>query len=120
MAFSNFPLIWRFREVLEVSYQDEKQAKIDCFFLLLYNKKNNAKKTTLGNIHEVNIFCKLRKEVVTHKTQMYFFVKKNLKICVFCVEDFKNAVISRLCVATGLEKSPLCRVCWLCARTHKK
>ena len=68
----------------------------------------------------MNIFCKLRKEVVTHKTQMYFFVKKNLKICVFCVEDFKNAVISRLCVATGLEKSPLCWVCWLCARTHKK
>lgn len=30
------------------------------------------KKTTLGNIHEVNIFCKLRKEVITHKTQMYF------------------------------------------------
>lgn len=72
MTFSNFPLIWRFREVLMVSYQDEKQEKIDCFFLLLYNKKTMPKKTTLGNIHEVNIFCKLRKEVVTHKTQMYF------------------------------------------------
>ena len=72
MAFSNFPLIWRFREVLGVSYYGEKQEKLDCFFLLIYSKKNNAKKTTLGNIHEVNIFCKLRKEVVTHKTQMYF------------------------------------------------
>lgn len=72
MTFSNFPLIWRFREVLMVSYQDEKQEKIDCFFLLLYNKKTMPKKTTLGDIHEVNIFCKLRKEVVTHKTQMYF------------------------------------------------
>ena len=72
MAFSNFPLILRFREVLGVSYYGEKQEKLDCFFLLIYSKKNNAKKTTLGNIHEVNIFCKLRKEVVTHKTQMYF------------------------------------------------
>ena len=23
-------------------------------------------------------------------------------------------------MATGLEKSPLCQVCWLCALTHKK
>jgi len=38
MAFSNFPLIWRFREVLEVSYQDEKQEKIKLIFFVLYKK----------------------------------------------------------------------------------
>jgi hypothetical protein len=47
MAFSNFPLIWRFREVLMVSYQDEEQAKLDCFFLLIYSKKIMPKKQLL-------------------------------------------------------------------------
>ena len=54
------------------------------------------------------------------KNRLFFFEKKNLKSCVFCVDEFKNVVISRLCVATGLEKSPLCPVCLLCALTHKK
>jgi hypothetical protein len=38
MAFSNFPLIWRFREVLGVSYQDELQAKKKLIFFVLYKK----------------------------------------------------------------------------------
>ena len=38
MTFSNFPLIWRFREVLMVSYQDEKQEKIKLIFFVLYKK----------------------------------------------------------------------------------
>ena len=38
MAFSNFPLIWRFREVLGVSYQDELQAKIKLIFFVFYKK----------------------------------------------------------------------------------
>jgi hypothetical protein len=38
MTFSNFPLILRFREVLGVSYQEEKQAEIKLIFLVLYKK----------------------------------------------------------------------------------
>ena len=42
MTFSNFPLIWRFREFLGVSYQGEKQAKIKLIFLVLYKKMKNG------------------------------------------------------------------------------
>jgi hypothetical protein len=38
MAFSNFPLIWRFREVLGVSYRDELQAKKKLIFFVFYKK----------------------------------------------------------------------------------
>ena len=44
MAFSNFPLIWRFREVLGVSYQDELQAKIKLIFFVFYKKMEKMKK----------------------------------------------------------------------------
>jgi hypothetical protein len=44
MAFSNFPLIWRFREVLGVSYQDELQAKIKLIFFVFYKKMKKMKK----------------------------------------------------------------------------
>lgn len=48
MAFSNFPLIWRFREVLGVSYQDELQAKIKLIFFVLYKKIKKWKNGVMG------------------------------------------------------------------------
>ena len=84
MTFSNFPLIWRFREVLMVSYQDEKQEKIDCFFLLLYNKKTMPKKQLLEIFTKWISFVSWEKRL-SHIKHRCIFCKKKIWKYVFSV-----------------------------------